>query len=107
MATVPTTTGDNNLDFSLSVRDDLNKLLTLDTSGGATWAGKTFTAFIRHGSSTTAITVTNTLDASQRTLTLDKATHATIGAGKYDWYLLSSIAGADVQELSGVYEITA
>jgi hypothetical protein len=87
------------------VRDDLNKLLTL--SSGTTWAGKTFTAFIRHGSSTTAITVTNTLDASQRTLTLDKATHATIGAGDYDWYLLSStVGGADVQELFGVYRIT-
>jgi hypothetical protein len=103
-----TSTDDNNLNITLSVRDDLNKLLTLDTSGGATWAGKTFTAFIRHGSSTTAITVTNTLDASQRTLTLDKATHATIGAGKYDWYLLSStVGGEDIQELSGVYEITA
>jgi hypothetical protein len=105
MATVLTTTDDNNLNITLSVRDDLNKLLTL--SSGTTWAGKTFTAFIRHGSSTTAITVTNTLDASQRTLTLDKATHATIGAGKYDWYLLSSNSGDDIQELSGVYEITA
>jgi len=105
MAVVPTTTGDNNLNFSVSVRDDLNKALVL--SSGESWAGKTFTAYIRHGSSTTAITVTNTVDATTRTLTLDKATHATIGAGKYDWYLLSANGTDDIQELSGVYEITA
>ena len=95
--------GNNNLDISISIRDDLNQLLTL--TGGATWAGKTFTAYIVSLSGNTPITVVNTLDASQRTLTLDKAVHATIGAGRWRWYLISANGTADVQELSGDYTI--
>ena len=86
----------------MTTGDDLNKLL--DSS--ADYTGKTFTAAILHGTSSTAITVTNTnLASGQITLTVDKATHATIGGGRYHWYLDSTISGVDVRELSGEYVI--
>ena len=106
-------TDDNELDIELSIRDDLNKLLvfTLTSTGAVVnLTGKTFTAAILHGDTptSTAITVTSTdLANGQITITLDKATHATIGAGRHRWYLTSAISTADVEELRGSYIINA
>jgi hypothetical protein len=104
------TDDDNNLNISVTTREDLNKLLSFTlTSTGAVvdLTGKTFTAAVLHGTSSTTITVTNTdLTNGQITLTLDKASHATIGAGVHRWYLTSVISGVDVEELSGTYTIS-
>jgi hypothetical protein len=90
------------LDIETTTRDDFSALLDFDIS----LVGYTFTSYVEHGTSTTAITVTNTsLANGQITISLTNAQLAAIGQDKHKWYLSWNDGTNDRAVLAGTFRI--
>lgn len=92
------------LNITTTTSDDLSIALDFDIS----LTGYTFTAFIEHDGTSTAITITTVdLSAGQITLSLTNTQLATIGTGYYFWYLAWNTGTTDRRVLAGDFIIRA
>ena len=92
------------LNITTTTSDDLSIALDFDIS----LTGYTFTAFVQHSDTTTAITITNVdLSAGQITLSLTNTQLATIGQGFHFWYLAWNTGTVDRRILAGNFNIRA
>lgn len=92
------------LNITTTTSDDLSILLDFDI----VLTGYTFTAFVEHDGTSTAITIVNTnLATGQITISLTNTQLTTIGTGYHFWYLAWNDSSLDRRVLAGNFNIRA